>query len=85
MDLRDSPQDGPEQNADLGVGDKEHRAVIVLLDKVADHRPVLFDGRVLHGLGACSRSGSGGRSMRRAGSEASVQVARGWRFTDSGG
>jgi len=63
VDLRDSPQDGPEQNADLGVGDKEHGAVIVLLDKVSNQGPVLLDDGMLNWFGSSGGSSRGGRSV----------------------
>lgn len=64
-DSRKSPQDGPKQDPDLGIGDKEHGPVIVLLDKVADQGLVLFHGGMLSGLGACGGSAVSGRAEER--------------------
>jgi hypothetical protein len=64
--LRDSSENGPEQDSHLRVGNEVHGAVVVLLDEVADQTAILLNGGVLSSLGAGSGSSRRSRPIGRS-------------------
>ena len=66
MPLRNSSENGPEQDSHLGIGNEVHGAVVVLLDKVADQATVLLNGGVLSSLGSSSGPSRGSRPRKRS-------------------